>query len=209
MQIRLDNVNNTYIYDCKTTTNIQLQTKQPGKYFCCLLVHDASLTVDIASEVPDVYMQVVCITYANKSAAATIAINAQTNKDSVHIDMTMLSLASEWGILNITGGILMPSGVKKTQGYLLEENILLHPTARIKALPMLDIRSNDVQASHGAKIHTIDTIKLFYMQARWLSHIESKKLYIQWYIQNMFDKIPNIDKDFVQIQKNSILAALV
>jgi Fe-S cluster assembly protein SufD len=93
--------------------------------------------------------------------------------------MTILSLASESGVLDVTGGILMPPGVKKTQGYLLEENILLHPTARIKALPMLDVRSNDVKASHGAKIHAIDATKLFYMQARGLSHAESKKLYIK------------------------------
>ncbi len=121
----------------------------------------------------------------------------------------MLSIAGENGILDVAGSIYMPPWVEKTQWYLLQENILLHPSARIKALPKLDIHSNDVQASHGSKVHTIDDTKLFYMQARWLSNQESKKMYIQWYIQNMFDKIPGIDEHFVQSQKDSIVAALV
>ncbi|NOZ45140.1 MAG: SufD family Fe-S cluster assembly protein [bacterium] len=34
----------------------------------------------------------------------------------------------------------------------MEENIILGPHIHIKTLPILDIHSNDVQASHGAKI---------------------------------------------------------
>jgi hypothetical protein len=49
---------------------------------------------------------------------------------------------------------------------------------------------------------------LFYMQARGLSHAESKKLYIKWYIQNMFHKIPGLEPAFVQEQEDRILTAL-
>jgi hypothetical protein len=208
VDIVLTKENSIYIQELQGEKTIHIRASHAGEYFCCLVVHDGSVTVDVCSDVADVTITLACITYANHNHPATVSIDAQTNYDRVAVDMTLLSLASEGGVLDITGSITMPPGVRQTRGFLLEENILLHPTARIKALPKLDIRSNDVQASHAAKIHAIDDTKLFYMQARGLSRTESKKIYIQWYIQNIFDKIPTIDPVFVQEQRDRIVQDL-
>jgi len=45
---------------------------------------------------------------------------------------------------------------KQTSGHLLEENIVLGKKVKVKTLPMLDVRSSDVSASHGAKIDRLD-----------------------------------------------------
>jgi len=182
--------------------------QESGHYFCCIVVHDAQCDIVVHSDVVDVYIQIVVISYAAQTKNVRLSLDAYTDRDGVAVDMTLLSLIGENGYIDIQWGIHMPVGVKKTQGRLLEDNIMFHPSARIKALPKLDIRSNDVQASHGAKIHTIDEKELFYMQARWLSLAASKKLYIQWYMQSLFDRIPSIDQAFVHEQENKIIQAL-
>jgi Fe-S cluster assembly scaffold protein SufB len=49
---------------------------------------------------------------------------------------------------------------------LAEENLLLGKKIQIKALPMLDVRSNDVKASHGSTISRLDDQKIFYLTAK-------------------------------------------
>ena len=43
---------------------------------------------------------------------------------------------------------------------------------------MLDVQSNDVSASHGARIEKIDAKKLFYAQSRGLDEAQAKGLII-------------------------------
>lgn len=63
-------------------------------------------------------------------------------------------------------------------GHLLEENIVLGKKIKIKTLPMLDVRSSDVNASHGAKIDRLDENKLFYMMAKGLDQKQSQMLIV-------------------------------
>lgn len=207
--IFLDKTNQHYTISLEAGNFVQdVCVKESGQYFCCIVVHDAQCDIVVHSDVVDVSMQIVIISYAAQTKNVRLSLDAHTDRDGVSVDMTLLSLIGENGYIDIQWGIHMPVGVKKTQGRLLEDNIMFHPSARIKALPKLDIRSNDVQASHGAKIHTINEKELFYMQARWLSLAASKKLYIQWYMQSLFDRIPSIDTVFVQEQEDKIIQAL-
>jgi Fe-S cluster assembly scaffold protein SufB len=43
---------------------------------------------------------------------------------------------------------------------------------------MLDVRSSDVSASHGARIERLDEKKLFYMKSRGIDSTQAKELII-------------------------------
>lgn len=207
--IFLDKTNPEYTICLDTGIFIQdICIKESGQYFCCIIVHDAQCDILVHSDAVDASIHIVVISYAAQEKNVRLMLDAKTDRDGVSVDMTLLSLVWENGSIDIQWGIHMPVGVAKTQGRLLEDNIIFHTSARIKALPKLDIRSNDVQASHGAKIRTIDDKELFYMQARWLSLAASKKLYIQWYMQSLFATIPTIDPVFMQEQEDKIIQTL-
>jgi Fe-S cluster assembly scaffold protein SufB len=76
------------------------------------------------------------------------------------------------------GAITILPNIKKIQSHLLEENIILGKTVLIKAKPILNISSNDVQASHGAKIEKIDAEKLLYMTSRGLTPAQAQTLVV-------------------------------
>jgi Fe-S cluster assembly protein SufD len=54
---------------------------------------------------------------------------------------------------------------------------------------MLNISSNDVQASHGAKIERIDSEKLLYMTSRGLTPQQAQRLVIQGYFNHISDQM--------------------
>lgn len=56
---------------------------------------------------------------------------------------------------------------------------MLGKKVKIKTLPMLDVRSSDVSASHGAKIDRLDESKLFYMMAKGLDQKTAQKLIVE------------------------------
>lgn len=102
----------------------------------------------------------------------------------------------------IDGKIRIWSNWKDTSWHLLEENIILSDSGNIHTIPILDVKNNQVSASHGAKITRFDTEKIFYLTSRWLDRQQSIQLLIKSYIDNIF--FGNDDKD-LEIIKNQII----
>jgi Fe-S cluster assembly protein SufD len=90
-----------------------------------------------------------------------------------------VSVLTNGAVVSADGCIDIRPGVSKVQGKLLEEYLVIGSDVRIKALPMLDVQSSDVAASHGARIERIDDKKLFYMMSKGISKSDSRRLMIQ------------------------------
>jgi Fe-S cluster assembly scaffold protein SufB len=54
---------------------------------------------------------------------------------------------------------------------------------------VLDIRNNAVTASHGATIEKLDTIKLFYMQAKGLSLTQARHMMVDAEVQTLLEPL--------------------
>lgn len=74
--------------------------------------------------------------------------------------------------------MLLPS-IHQSAGYLSEENIILGEKTTIKTLPMLDVRTHDVKASHAATIQRLDPQKVFYVTSRGISDSDAQRLLVQ------------------------------
>ncbi|MEI7477452.1 MAG: SufD family Fe-S cluster assembly protein [bacterium] len=80
-------------------------------------------------------------------------------------------------------------GISKAEGSLLEENVLLGEKIVVDVKPLLDVKSNDVVASHGATIQRLDPQKLFYLNAKGLSGAAATTLMVQAYVQRAYDHV--------------------
>lgn len=60
---------------------------------------------------------------------------------------------------------------------------------------MLDVRSSDVSASHGAKIDRLDENKLFYMMSKGIDQKQAQKLIVSGYIQRACDEINDMKEE--------------
>ena len=111
------------------------------------------------------------------------------------------------------GGVTIVPGIIKAEGRLLEENIVLGKKVKIHTLPQLDVRSNDVAASHGARIEKLDEKKLFYLQSKGISEQESKRLMIEGFVETMFSLVESIkykvESDAIEKLKKEVMKRIL
>ncbi len=85
------------------------------------------------------------------------------------------------------GLIDIKKGAEETKSYQTERTLLLSKTAKIDAVPALEINDSRVQASHGASISRLQEEELFYLQSRGLPRTEAERLVINGFFREVLD----------------------
>ncbi|MHB8806737.1 MAG: Fe-S cluster assembly protein SufD [Anaerolineaceae bacterium] len=76
-----------------------------------------------------------------------------------------------------------------TDGYQANHNLILSKTAKVDAIPGLEILTDDVRCSHGVSITNIDEDQLFYLKSRGISAPNGVELIVSGFIQKALDRI--------------------
>jgi Fe-S cluster assembly protein SufD len=74
------------------------------------------------------------------------------------------------------GKVHVHRGAQRTDGYQLNNALLLTPTAEIDSKPELEIYADDVKCSHGATTGQIDEDPMFYLRSRGIPESEARIL---------------------------------
>lgn len=135
---------------------------------------------------------ILCLATANNALQCSAFWDLHHNNCSANLHM--VTLYGDWGNAHIDWWVNIHPWIVKAEWHLLEENIIIWEGVTIKTLPMLDVRSNDVKASHWARIEKLDKVKQFYLESKWLPKEEAKKLMIGGYIETLLGHIENEDQ---------------
>lgn len=87
------------------------------------------------------------------------------------------------------GKIFVRENALKTEGFQANHNLILSEKAICYTRPNLEIFADDVKASHGATIGSLDKDHLFYLKTRGMSEEDAKKLLVTGFIAEMIDKV--------------------
>ncbi|MBN8525702.1 MAG: SufD family Fe-S cluster assembly protein, partial [Planctomycetes bacterium] len=74
------------------------------------------------------------------------------------------------------GVVAMPAGADGSSAVQQDRNLLLSPQARADTRPQLDIRADEVEASHGATVGALDGDELIYLRARGLPLVQAREV---------------------------------
>jgi Fe-S cluster assembly protein SufD len=88
-----------------------------------------------------------------------------------------------------TGRIVVEKDAQKTIAYQRNNNILLHPKAKMNIRPHLEIYADDVKCSHGATVGQLDAEALFYLRSRGINENEAKKMLLRAFACEVIDNI--------------------
>lgn len=91
------------------------------------------------------------------------------------------------------GKIHVHRPAQKTDGYQLNNALLLSDKAEIDTKPELEIYADDVKCSHGATAGQLDEGPLFYLQSRGLSREEARAMLIEAFVGESLEDIDNED----------------
>ncbi|CAI9119623.1 Fe-S cluster assembly protein SufD [Brytella acorum] len=78
---------------------------------------------------------------------------------------------------------------QKTDGYQMNQALLLSDRAQIDSKPELEIYADDVKCSHGATIGALDDEQLFYLRSRGIPEIEAKAILVRAFLGDALDLI--------------------
>lgn len=129
---------------------------------------------------------------------ATVHVNAaQLLAESQHADLTSVithaapDCNSRQTVKNVLmdashgvfqGKIFVDRIAQKTDGYQMNQALLLSEKAQIDSKPELEIYADDVKCSHGATVGALDDEQLFYLRARGIPHAEARAMLVRAFL---------------------------
>ena len=90
------------------------------------------------------------------------------------------------------GRIEVARVAQKTDGYQMNQALLLSPDAEIDSKPQLEIYADDVKCSHGATVGELDAEQLFYLRSRGVPAEDARSLLIRAFLTEALDPIAHV-----------------
>jgi Fe-S cluster assembly protein SufD len=80
---------------------------------------------------------------------------------------------------------------QKTDGYQMNQALLLSPDAEVDTKPELEIFADDVKCSHGATVGELDADQLFYLRSRGIPDAEARSILVRAFLAEALDAVTN------------------
>ncbi len=87
------------------------------------------------------------------------------------------------------GKIEVARSAQKTDGYQMNQALLLSPDAEIDSKPQLEIYADDVKCSHGATVGELDADQLFYLVSRGIPRAEASGILVRAFLAEAMDLV--------------------
>ena len=87
------------------------------------------------------------------------------------------------------GRIEVARAAQKTDGYQMNQALLLSEHAEVDCKPQLEIYADDVKCSHGATIGALDAEQLFYLRARGIPLEQARALLVRAFLSEALDPV--------------------
>lgn len=89
------------------------------------------------------------------------------------------------------GSIIIEENASLTESFLDDAVLVLGNSTKNQSDPILEIKNNDVKASHGSTTGRINDEEVFYLMARGLSKNESENLIVEGFFEKLLNQIEN------------------
>jgi Fe-S cluster assembly protein SufD len=87
------------------------------------------------------------------------------------------------------GRIEVARVAQKTDGYQMNQALLLSPDAEINSKPELEIYADDVKCSHGATVGALDPEQLFYLRSRGVPADMARMMLVRAFLTDAFEAV--------------------
>ncbi len=87
------------------------------------------------------------------------------------------------------GKIHVHQVAQRTDGYQMNQALLLSDQAEINSKPQLEIYADDVKCSHGATVGELDEDQLFYLRARGIPEATARSMLIEAFLEEAVQSV--------------------
>ena len=130
--------------------------------------------------------------------AAQILAGSQHADFTTVVSHTAPSCSSRQTVKNVLAGrsrgvfqgkIEVARHAQKTDGYQMNQALLLSPYAEVDSKPELEIFADDVKCSHGATVGELDAEQMFYLRSRGIPDAEAKSTLVRAFLAEALDAV--------------------
>ena len=188
-------------------THVRLQDESPSAFHLAMLYADVAArgTYDSFS-----------LSLGARLARSEVRVNLGGSRGLVHLNAAQLlggvqhgdfttvvrhdapACASRQTVKNVLAGrargvfqgrIEVARVAQKTDGYQMNQALLLSPEAEIDSKPELEIFADDVKCSHGATVGELDPAQLFYLRSRGVPEAEARTILVRAFLAEALDVV--------------------
>jgi len=80
------------------------------------------------------------------------------------------------------GKILVSKAAQRTDGYQMNQALLLSAESEMDSKPQLEIYADDVKCSHGATVGALDAAQLFYLRSRGIPEESARSMLVEAFL---------------------------
>ena len=171
-----------------------------------ILGSDSENDISFDIEWENVRGEIYAIFFGDKSVSSHIKVNILSSNSQINV--YTISFIHTDNQFDINCLIKLWKDISNSQWHLLEKNIVLSNKLKIKAIPRLDVYSNDVKASHWLSIDRVNEETMFYLNSKWLDELISKEMIIKGHIQQILSQFEDISKSKNKELEKTILSAM-
>lgn len=124
-----------------------------------------------------------------KSNMAKISTFFQHNSKQTKSSQLIKGVVSGNGKADFLGRIYVPYNQKEIEASQQHRALLLSRDALVKAVPMLEIYSDDVKCAHGSAIGSLDQDQLYYLKTRGIESLEAHKILTHAFLNEVCDDV--------------------
>ncbi len=127
-------------------------------------------------------------------------VNINVEKSFIEVGANIFLLLGKDSNIDVKGNINISPNIQKIKADLVEEALYLDDKAKVGLVPRLNVMSNEVIASHSAKVERLSKLSMFYIQTKGISLEQAKKLIISSYINRVlatYDKLEEYREKYI------------
>lgn len=127
--------------------------------------------------------------YAKENEKQTLTARTVFNGKNGGGEMTLKGVAEDKAHTRCEGLIEIGLGGGGTNTYLTEEVLMLDASSKVDAIPGLEIKTNDVKASHSATVARVTDEHLFYFASRGIDREEARRMFVLGFLGDITQRI--------------------
>lgn len=166
----------------------KIETTNFGIIYFYHLGGDIKKSVDIYanSSKEKVFCKGAVVGSASDSINITINIHNRAKKSNARVHLkTYLSNNAKF---DFNGCIYIDQGAHESDSYLQQDNLVSSDSVICNTSPQLEIKANDVKASHGATVANFNRDELFYFESRGIGQQRAKSELANGFLLSVYGK---------------------
>ena len=128
--------------------------------------------------------------YAKGEERQTVSVRNDFAASEGGGEIMIRGVAQDKAQLQCNGMIAIQEDGGDTNAYLTEEVLMLDSSAKVDAIPALEIKTDNVRASHSASVARISEEDVFYFGARGIAEPEARNLIVKGFLGDVICRFP-------------------